>query len=110
MAQFTQLTAPVVESYQGFPTIKIPVEGGKPITMGVFKIKMLMKELPEIRMALVQHRAKAVNMDADPYKFTLEGKYPYNLDITSTMAEALNKWEGNIVVFINDNDKKKGGQ
>lgn len=107
MANFADITEPTVQSYMDHPTIKIPVANEKPLTLGAFKAKMLMKELPEIRMQLIQHRNKTLDMNTEPYQFALEGKFPWNLDVNADRAEALNKWEGPIMTFVNANDKKK---
>lgn len=103
---YTEITEPKIDSYMDRPTIKIPIANEKPLTMGVFKTKMLMKELPEIRMSLIQHRNKKIDMNKEPYAFSLEGKFPFRLDINADRAEALIRFEGKIMEFVNANERE----
>ncbi len=104
---YTEITEPKIDSYMGHPIIKIPIANEKPITLGVFKTKMLVKELPKILNFLNLHHAKQIDMNKIPYVFSLDLEPPFSLAINADRAEALIRFEGKIMEFVKANEREK---
>jgi hypothetical protein len=64
MSKIESISAPIEGSWEGKPTISVPMGNGKPFTFGVEKAAAIIKHLEAVKAFNTKHPSKALKVDA----------------------------------------------